>query len=104
MKKIKELSKQIHEEIEDAENYIRMALQNKESDKDLGDLYCTLAQEELGHADRLHSHVVKEINKYKVNGKPVPEVMQGIWDWQHEEIVEETMEVKMMIEAYRKSM
>lgn len=102
MKKIETLSKQIRAEIKDAKKYIECALKNKESEKDLADLYYTLAAEEMGHMDKLHNAVTKEIAKFKASGKEVPPVMQEIWNWQHGEIIEESTEVKLMIEMYRK--
>lgn len=102
MKIIEKLSKQIHEEIKDAKKYIECALMEKERNKDLADLYYLLAGEELGHMEKLHAAVVKEISKFKATGKEVPAVMQEIWNWQHGEIIEESTEVRMMIEMYRK--
>ena len=54
MKEIKELVEHIHEEMEDAEDYIKLALHYKETDSRLADTYARLAQEEIGHADHLH--------------------------------------------------
>lgn len=102
MRIIEKLSKQIKSEIKGAEKYIECALKHKSDDKELAELYYTLATEEMTHSERLHKAVLREIEKHKATGKEVPPAMQAVWNYQHEEIVEYSTEVKMMIEMYRK--
>lgn len=102
MRIIEKLSKQIRAEIKDAEKYIECAAKHKMEDKELAELYYTLATEEIAHSERLHKAVLREIDRYKATGKEVPTTMQAVWNYQHEEIVEHATEVKMMIELYRR--
>ena len=101
MVEIKRLSKKIKSEIHDAEEYARDALSCKESDKATGDLYYELAEEELGHMEKLHNRVVKMINTYKAEkGNPPPD-MQARYDYVHEEMIDAVKEVKILLAMYK---
>lgn len=101
MKKIKQLSDHIKEEIEDAQTYIREALECKEKDKTIADLYANLAAEELKHMDMLHDMVVKVIDAYrKDNGDP-PADMLARYDILHEIHAGDAMKVRLMIKLYK---
>ena len=70
MKKIEQIADYIDEEINDAMKYARCAIQN-DDDAELAKTYRTLANEELGHAMRLHDEVVRLIKKYRdEHGEP----------------------------------
>ena len=99
MRIIKELSKQIKEELHDAEKYAKMALEHKMDHPDLAEAYHRLAKEEIGHATLLHEKVVAMIRKASTE-KEVPPVMRELWAWQHDEIVEEEAEVRRLVEMY----
>ena len=49
MRIIQELSDNIKDEIEDAHKYASRALELKDDNKEIADLYCTLAGAELKH-------------------------------------------------------
>lgn len=102
MRIIEKLSEQIEEELEGAREYIECAAKYKMNNKELAELYYSLAVEEIGHSEKLHKGVVREIDKYKATGKEVPPAMLAIWDYQHNKLVEESTEIKMLIEVYRK--
>ncbi|MEG0693718.1 MAG: hypothetical protein RR444_11650 [Oscillospiraceae bacterium] len=102
MKVIEKLSKQIKEELQDSEKYIRCAMNYAADNKELAEMYYTLACEEMAHSDKLHKAVVREIEKFKATGKEVPPAMQAIWTWQHEQIIEESIDIKVMLEMYKK--
>ena len=99
MRIIKELAKQIKEELHDAEKYAKMALEHKMGHPDLAEAYHRLAKEEIGHATLLHEKVVAMIRKASTE-KEVSPVMRELWAWQHDEIVEEEAEVRRLVEMY----
>lgn len=99
MRIIKTLSKQIKEELHDAQAYAKMAIEHKADHPELAEVYHRLAKEEIGHANMLHDKVVALIRKASAE-KDVPPVMRELWAWQHEEIVEEQAEVMRLIEMY----
>lgn len=98
---IKHLSKMIKEEISDAEKYAKCALNHKGDDKALADVFYELANEELGHMEMLHNQVVRIIDKYrKEKGEP-PEVMRELYNYIHEEQIEDVQEVKILLNMYK---
>lgn len=99
MRIIKELAKRIKEEIHDARWYAKEALEHKEMHQEIADTYIRIAKEEIVHADLLHDKVVALIRKAAAE-KDVPPAMREIWEWQHEEIIEDEAEVKRLIEMY----
>ena len=44
---------------------------------------------------------VKIIDKHKKEGKEVPVAMQAIWDYEHEKMIDNAKEVKMLISMYK---
>ena len=98
---IKKLSQMIKEEIHDAEKYANCALKYKEEDKALADVFYTLSTEELKHMDMLHSQVVRLIGDYKAKKGAPPEGMQAIYDYIHEEEMENVKEVKILQSMYK---
>lgn len=98
---IKKLSKMIKEEINDAGKYADCALNHKESDKVLADVFYQLATEELEHMEKLHAQVVRLIESYKKeNGEP-PETMKVLYNYIHEEEIEAVKEVRVKLGLYK---
>ena len=102
MKIISVISRKINCEIEDAESYIKLALEYKEQDKDLADTFYDLSLQEVKHADKLHSHVVDLIEDYKrENGEP-PKEMLALYNYTHEIEIEKMKNVKILQGMYSK--
>ena len=101
MIEIQNLSKQIKEEICDAEKYAKEALMNKDTDRALAETYYTLANQELQHMDMLHAQVVRLINDYKAKKGDAPADMQARYDYVHEEQIENVKEVKILLAMYK---
>ena len=101
MEIIKHLEDQIGSEIHDAKAYIKCGLKRKDEDKELADLYYTLAVEEMDHMNRLHKQVVRIIEDYrKQKGEP-PAEMLAIYNYVHEKHIDKAAEVKAMIAMYK---
>lgn len=100
MRIIKTLAKDIREELHDAEKYAKAALETKAEHPGLAETFSRLADEEVGHAMRLHGEVVKMIDKASRETN-VPPIMKEIWAFEHEIIVEDMAEVKRLIEMYK---
>jgi ferritin len=98
---IKNVSKQIKEELHDAEKYAKCSIEHKTEHPQLAALYNRLAGEELTHAMLLHDEAVRLIEKAEAE-KPAPHVMRELWAWQHEEMIEEEREVRRIMDMYKR--
>lgn len=102
MKKIADIVSDIREELEGAEHYAKEASRHKEDDRALSDAYASMASQELGHVDALHSQAVRIIQDYRAkNGEP-PEAMLMVWNWEHDAMVSHTAKVKALLEMAKK--
>ena len=99
MRIIKEVTKRIKEELKDAQWYAKEALEHKANAPDVAEAYNHLAREEMSHATLLHEKVVALIKRAEMEKAPPP-VMRELWAWQHEEIIEDQVETKRLIEMY----
>lgn len=102
MKQIKTIVKDIKEELEGATHYAKLATQYKDTDKALADAYYTMANQELGHVDTLHAQAVRMIKAYQATGEKVPVAMQAVWDWEHENQVDDMARVRALLDSYKK--
>lgn len=102
MKQIKTIVKDIKEEIGGATHYAKLATQYKDTDKALADAYYMMANQELSHVDALHAQAVRMIKAYQATGKEVPTAMQAVWDWEHENQVDDVARVRALLDAYKK--
>ncbi len=102
MKQIKTIVKDIKEELEGATHYAKLSTQYKDTDKALADAYYLMATQELAHVDALHTQAVRMIKAYQATGKEVPVAMQAIWDWEHENQVDDMARVKALLDSYKK--
>lgn len=98
---IKKLSGKIKGELKDAEEYARCALETKEEDRELADLYYRLSSEELGHMEKLHEQVVRLINKYRAEVGEPPADMKAVYDYLHMENIEEARSIRVMLSMYK---
>lgn len=97
MRKIAALAEEIHEELCDAEKYAEKYLKAKDPEPDSASVYAQLAREELSHANLLHGLVAKAIKAYTATGKEAPQAMQAVWDYEHDKLIEQEKEVRMML-------
>ena len=101
MKIIKKLSNMISEELKDAEKYAKCALNHKDTERTLADVFYTLSTEEMRHVNMLHTEVVKIIDKYRREHGDPPESMQAVYDYLHEQQLEKAAEIKAKQAMYK---
>ena len=101
MKTIELLVDKIDEELNDAKGYIKKALEYKERDKALADMFYRLSSDEMTHMDMLHKQVVEIIMDYKrKNGEP-PAAMEALYEYLHKRHVAKAAEVTNMQNMYK---
>ena len=101
MKIIKHIVNDICEELQGAEHYAKLAMQYKDDDREIADMYARIANVELEHVNLLHAQAVRIIKECKEKGSPVPPSMQAVWDWEHGKMVDATTRIKTMLSMYR---
>lgn len=101
MKIIEMLSDKIAEEIEQAENYAKCALNYKDERPQLAETFYRIANDKIGHMNLLHTQVVAIIEEYrKEKGEP-PEGMKTLYNILHRKHIEHAAAVKGMLALYK---
>ena len=101
MQLIAKLSDMIEEELDDAEKYIKCAMNHKEDHPALAQTFARLSNEEMNHVNYWHEQVVALIEDYrKKNGEP-PEKMQFVYDYLHKKHIEHANEIKILQSAFK---
>ncbi len=101
--KIKELIDVIdnfNSEIRDASKYTDLSLNHKGT-KELFDLYTTLSNEEIKHAEMLLSTAHKEFEQLK-KGESSDLPITELWEHQHKNMINELIRAKIKLEAVKK--
>lgn len=101
MKELKEVIHDIHEKLDCAEMYAKEAVKHKEQYPALAAVYYRIATDDLAHMDMLHKQAVDMVDEKKRNGREVPMAMQAVWDWEHEKMMDETADVKRLLDMYK---
>ena len=98
---IKCLSQKIEDEIEDANDYIDLAVKWKQEEPDTADLFYELSLEEMGHMEKLHKEVAELIDEYrKEKGEP-PKDMMILYEYLHEMHIKTATKVKVKQDMYK---
>lgn len=101
MKIIKCLSEKIEDELQDAQDYIDLAMKWKTDEPETADLFYELSVEEMGHMEKLHKEVVDLIEDYrKENGEP-PKDMMTLYDYLHEKHIATATRIKIKQGMYK---
>lgn len=102
MEIIELLSDHIEDELEDACNYARLALEYKDKDQDVAKLFWDLSNEEIGHMDRLHKAVVTKIDQYRREHGEAPTGMTALYDYLHRRQMDKAGKVAALQGRYKR--
>lgn len=101
LKYIVEVSDLIKREVKSISKNVDLALRVRNHNKRLADLIHSKNNSSLNDISSIHVELVKEIEKEKKERvDPIPQGMLDMWEWQHEQILEDITEVKMKMETY----
>jgi Mn-containing catalase len=90
----------IEDEIKDAEKYAKKALEMKDTDRTLADVFFNLSTEETRHMNILHGEVARMITEYRrTNGEP-PAAMLTLYEILHERHINDAAAVKVLQNMY----
>ena len=102
MQKIIEAIDKAKHEYKSADHYADLALQYKETDKALADVYAAIGAEEIAHGDKIHAQLVRIIQEHRAkHGAPDP-VMQKQYDIEHQKLMQKAAKSKAKLEMYKK--
>lgn len=102
MKIVEVLSEHIEDELRDAQTYAKLALEYKETEPELSQLFYKLSGEEMTHMDALHKRVVMCIDHYRqTHGEP-PEGMRALYEFVHKREIAQAEKIEMLQAMYRK--
>ena len=98
MKKIKDLTEHINDEICDAQHYAEDYVEKKvNGETSMASKYKEMATDELKHATYLHDYAMDEIKKVQAAGIKVPAEMMEKWENEHRKYVDKVAWVKQML-------
>lgn len=101
MREIKEVVRDIKCELKHAYKFAEEANKHKMEYPTLADAYYKIANDNLSHMDILHKEIVALIDKVKKSGREIPRGMMDVWEFEHEEMIEEAAEIKAMLMMYK---
>lgn len=101
MKIVREICDYIHEEICDADKYVRAALEYKEDYKDAAETFYVLSMEELNHMQILHNAVTAIIQKHRREQGEPPAEMLAVYNYLHEKAIDDVKDVKILQAMYK---
>lgn len=101
MKEI-ELMEHVLEEMCDAYNYAKMAMECKDFDTETAELLYKLSGEEVNHANALHKNVVRLIDAHRrEKGEPPADIMV-VYEYLHKLAIEKAERVGVLQGMYKK--
>lgn len=101
MRIIQTVTERIEEELDDAEHYAKLAIENKERHPSLAHVFYELSLQEMNHMNMLHGEVTKLIEQHRREHGEPPAAMSAVYEYVHKRNIEEAKEVKMYQAQYR---
>lgn len=95
MKIIKCLSEKIEDELQDADEYVDLAMRWKQDDPETAELFYQLSVEEMGHMDKLHAQAAKLITQYRNEHGEPPKDMMILYDYLHEKHIGKATQIRV---------
>lgn len=103
MNRIKDLYGDIMEELEGAKNYAWKALKHKHTSPDDASTYASMAEAELGHAEKLRNMARAEVHRLMREGDAEHPILSAMMDWAEEVLNHGKAEVHRVLAMYRET-
>ena len=100
MEIIKEITKQIDAELDDAAKYARLANHWKMEQPETAKTFIELANAELDHQSKLHDHVARLIGKYRAERGEPPREMLAVYNYLHDRAMDKAADVMILIKLF----
>ena len=95
MKIIKCLSEKIEDELQDAADYIDLAMRWKQDEPETAELFYELSTEEMGHMEKLHKEVSELIEEYRKEHGDPPKEMMTLYDYLNEKHIAAATQIRI---------
>ena len=95
MKIIKCLSEKIEDELQDAADYIDLAMRWKQDEPETAELFYELSTEEMGHMEKMHKEVTELIEEYRKEHGDPPKEMMTLYDYLHEKHIGTATQIRI---------
>lgn len=102
MKLIQKFTELIEDELESAEDYIKMAVMHKDEHPMLAKVLYDISNDEMHHVDMLHDEVVKLIEEHRRDKGDPPAMMLAVYNYLHERHIDKANKIRIMQSEYRK--
>jgi hemerythrin len=102
MRILSDLIEKAEDTLDEVFYYAEKAHHLKIENKALADTYIKIAEMHIDIYKMLHERMVVLINEKRKTTEP-PKEMLAIWDYEHEKLIKEFNEAKMLVEEYNKS-
>lgn len=102
MKTLIKLIEKAEDTMCEIEWYGEKALMYREENKPLADVYNKIAEMHINIYDMLHKQMVDLIDDYKRKGVAVPAEMSAIWNYEHEKLIKEFKDAKVLVDEYKR--
>lgn len=102
MKVIKTLEELIEEEIHDIKKYAKLAVEYKDDDPALAQVFYNLSTQEDSHQASLHAEVVKIIEHHRRTHGDPPAAMMAVYEYVHKKHIDALADARMYQDMYKK--
>jgi hypothetical protein len=102
MKILKDLISKMHDTMDEVEWYAEKAHILRETHKELADTYIKVAEMHVDIYRMLHDQAAALIEAEKKKGVDVPPAMYAVWEYEHERLIKELAETKILLAEYKK--
>lgn len=101
MKYISVLLEQMDDELDGAHEYAQCALRSKDEDRELAEVYMSLARTELDHYQKLYNQMTRIMTNYRSEHGDMSYELQEFYDWQRTKTMNHMAEVKVLVDSYK---
>lgn len=101
MRHVSMLLEQMDDELDGAREYAQCALHLKDEDRELADIYVSLARTELDHYQKLYNQMTRIMTNYRSEHEDMSHELQEFYDWQRTKTMNCMAEVKVLVDSYK---
>lgn len=102
MKILTNMIEKANDTLDEIEWYGEKAMLLRDEHKAIADVYNKIAEMHINIYDMLHKQMVDLIEQKKRDGMQVPTEMSAIWNYEHERLIKEFRDAKILVDEYKK--